>query len=251
MSNAQIIWNYLKSKGLNDYGIAGLMGNLYAESGLIPTNLQQTYENSLGYTDATYTAAVDSGRYSKNSFVDDKAGYGLAQWTFKSRKEALWKYAKEQGKSIGDLYMQLDFLWKELNESFPSVLNILFHASSVREASNSVLIDFERPAKWMEEKTQNDRCEFGQRYYDQFAAKQTQDMSAEDFTDLFNQLRNGLRNNDCSEYSREARNWAISIGLIVGSGTLENGEPNYMWRDFLTREQFATVLYRFFQWVNH
>ncbi|MBR2506768.1 MAG: hypothetical protein IKB70_07625 [Bacilli bacterium] len=28
------IWNYLKSAGFNDYGVAGLMGNLYAESGL-------------------------------------------------------------------------------------------------------------------------------------------------------------------------------------------------------------------------
>ena len=34
MSNAQIIWNFLKKEGFNDYGIAGLMGNLYAESGL-------------------------------------------------------------------------------------------------------------------------------------------------------------------------------------------------------------------------
>lgn len=251
MSNAQIIWNYLKSKGLSDYGIAGLMGNLFAESGLIPTNLQQTYENSLGYTDATYTAAVDSGEYTADCFINDKAGYGLAQWTYWSRKKALLKYAKEHGKSIGDLYMQLDFLWKELKESFPSVLNVLLHATSVREASNSVLIDFEKPAKWMEEKTQNDRCEFSQRYFDQFAAKQTQDMSVEDFTVLFNQLRDGLRNNDCSEYSLEARNWAISIGLFVGSGTLENGEPNYMWRDLLTREQCVAVLYRFFQWANH
>jgi hypothetical protein len=35
------------------------MGNLYAESGLKPINLQNTYEKSLGYTDAEYTAAVD------------------------------------------------------------------------------------------------------------------------------------------------------------------------------------------------
>lgn len=26
---------------------------------------------------------------------------------------------------------------------------------------------------------------------------------------------------------------------------LPNGEPNYMWQDFLTREQFATVLLRY------
>lgn len=49
-NNEEKIWNYLKSKGLNDYGIAGLMGNLHAESGLIPTNLQNSYEKKLGFT---------------------------------------------------------------------------------------------------------------------------------------------------------------------------------------------------------
>ena len=37
--NAQIIWNYFKNKGFTDCGAAGLIGNLYAESGLISTNL--------------------------------------------------------------------------------------------------------------------------------------------------------------------------------------------------------------------
>lgn len=71
-SNEQRIWNYLKSKGLNDYGAAGLMGNLYTESALNPKNLQQTYERSLGYTDASYTAAVGNGSY--KNFVRDSAG---------------------------------------------------------------------------------------------------------------------------------------------------------------------------------
>lgn len=42
-TNEEKIWNYLKSKGLSDYGAAGLMGNLYAESGLRPNNLQNTW----------------------------------------------------------------------------------------------------------------------------------------------------------------------------------------------------------------
>ena len=64
-TNEERIWNYLKGAGLNDCGAAGLMGNLYAESGLRPNNLQNTYEKSLGYTDETYTAAVDSGAYAE------------------------------------------------------------------------------------------------------------------------------------------------------------------------------------------
>ena len=55
------IWNFLKSKGLSSCGAAGLMGNLYAESGLNQQNLQNSYEKKLGHTDASYTAAVDNG----------------------------------------------------------------------------------------------------------------------------------------------------------------------------------------------
>jgi hypothetical protein len=33
------IWDYLLKAGLTKEGAAGLMGNLYAESGLNPTNL--------------------------------------------------------------------------------------------------------------------------------------------------------------------------------------------------------------------
>ena len=43
-------------------GACGAMGNIRAESGAIANNLQNSYEKKLGYTDATYTAAVDNSR---------------------------------------------------------------------------------------------------------------------------------------------------------------------------------------------
>lgn len=168
-ADPKVIWDYFKAKGLNDFGIAGLMGNLYAESGLKPTNLQNTYEKKLGYTDAEYTAAVDQGKYS--NFVKDSAGYGLAQWTYWSRKQNLLDFANSKNKSIGDLNMQLDFLYKELSEGYKnSVLKVLCEAKSVLEASNSVLLKFERPAD-QSETVQNKRASYGQKYYDQYAAK--------------------------------------------------------------------------------
>lgn len=242
MTNEQLIWNYFKSHGLNDFGTAGLMGNLYAESGLNPKNLQQTYERKLGYSDDSYTDAVDHGIYT--NFVKDSAGYGIAQWTFWSRKQALFSFVKSREKSIGDLNMQLDFLMKELREGYIGVLNTLCNATSVLEASNEVLFRFERPAN-QDESVQAKRCAFGQRYYDLFANRQNE--YGFDFAELFAELRKALQNNKCSEYSLAARNWAISNGLIVGNGTLENGEPNYMWQDFITREQMVTVLHRFVQ----
>ena len=67
----------------------------------------------------------------------------------------------------------------------------------------------------------------------------------EQFMKLMNEYRSELRDNDSNAYSEEARNWAISTGLIQGNGTILDGQPNYMWEDFLTREQLITVLYRF------
>jgi hypothetical protein len=91
-TNEELIWQFFKSQGFSDAGAAGMMGNLFAESALNPMNLQNSYEKKLGYTDSSYTKAVDNGTYT--NFVRDKAGYGLAQWTFWSRKEGLLNYAK-------------------------------------------------------------------------------------------------------------------------------------------------------------
>ena len=166
--NAQKMWNYFKSKGLNDYGIAGLMGNLYCESGLNPMNLQNSYEKSLGYTDSEYTMAVDNGSYT--NFVKDKAGYGLAQWTYWSLKEEMLNYHKSKNKSIGDGDTQMEFLCHQLSKSFKSVWTTLQTAKSVLEASNAVLLKFERPAD-QSVSIQNKRAAAGQKYYDVYASK--------------------------------------------------------------------------------
>ena len=161
-SDEKKLWDFLLAKIGNEYGVAGLMGNLYAESALRSNNLQQTYEKSLGYTDDTYTVAVDSGDYS--NFVKDSAGYGLAQWTYWSRKQALLEYAKSVGKSICDFDMQMEFLWKELSTGYKSTLNALKAATSVADASTYVLIHYEAPAD-QGETVQAKRASYGEKYY--------------------------------------------------------------------------------------
>lgn len=96
-TNEEKIWNYLYQKLGNAYGVAGVMGNMYAESALNPKNLQNTYETKLGYTDDSYTAAVDNGTYT--NFVKDSAGYGLVQWTYWSLKQDLLNYVKSKNVS--------------------------------------------------------------------------------------------------------------------------------------------------------
>ena len=164
--SSKIIWDFLKKEGFSDFGVAGLMGNLDAESALRPNNLQDTYSRSLGLSDVEYTAKVDNGTYT--NFVCDSAGYGLAQWTYWSRKENLLNYAKSKKKSIGDLEMQLEFLVKELRTSYKnSVYNILVNATTVQQASDVVLMNFERPANAAAQKSK--RAAMGQVYYDKYA----------------------------------------------------------------------------------
>ena len=162
---AKYIWNFLKQKGLNDYAVAGLMGNLYAESALRPNNLQNSYEKKLGMTDKSYTTAVNLGDYT--NFVHDHAGYGLAQWTWWSRKQALLYFAQARKASIDDLLMQLEFLWEEL-QAYKDVMKVLKRASSVKEASNAVLTGYEKPAD-QSNAVKNKRAGFGKEYYDRFA----------------------------------------------------------------------------------
>lgn len=162
---AKTIWDFLKSKGLTECGVAGLMGNLKAESGLKPTNVQNSYEAKLGMNDDTYTAAVDNGSY--KNFEKDAAGYGLAQWTYHTRKAGLLKAAKAAGKSVGDLNVQLNYLWTEL-QGYKKVLAVLQTATTVRAASDAVLVDFEKPAN-QTESVKVKRASYGEEYYKQFA----------------------------------------------------------------------------------
>ncbi len=170
MDNAQKIWDKLISAGLTPAGAAGLVGNLYAESGLNPRNLQNSFEKKLGYSDEDYTAAVDCGAY--DGFVTDGAGYGLAQWTYSTRKAALLAYAKARGLSVGDLDMQVGYLLQELEGLFRGVWDKLRTTASVREASDCVLLQFERPANQGEENCVR-RAGFAQEFYDKFAGGET------------------------------------------------------------------------------
>lgn len=149
-------FDFLKDNGFTDYASAGIYANLYAESGLKPTNLQNSYEKKIGMDDIAYTEAVDSGAYT--NFVRDSAGYGLAQWTYWSRKEKLLAYARSQGKSIGDPTMQMQFLVKEMSKTLVTKMNA---AKSASEAAKIFMLEFERPAN-QSAKAQNARAKIAE-----------------------------------------------------------------------------------------
>lgn len=157
------IYNKLMSAINNKYGVCGLMGNLYAESGLRSNNLQNTSEKKLDLSDTEYTSKVDDGSYT--NFVHDSAGYGLAQWTYWSRKQNLLDYAHKVCKSIGDEDMQVDFLINEI-KGYKTTWSALVNAKSIKDASDAVLTQYERPAD-QSDAVKNKRAEYGKNIYDE------------------------------------------------------------------------------------
>lgn len=168
------IWDHLISNGLTPAGAAGLMGNLYAESGLKPNNLENLCEKRLDYkyTDESYTAAVDSGKINRKEFLNPlpgrQYGYGIAQWTSPNRKAGLYDLCKSRGVSIADLKTQLDWLMQELVVSYKKVLEVLRTSQSVCVASDYVLVHFECPADCGNTVRQT-RAKYAQTYYEKFA----------------------------------------------------------------------------------
>lgn len=142
------VWQYINSYLGNPYGTAGLMGNLYAESGICPFRQQnEDYERSWDLT-------VDNFRKGdKSNFVyyDGNTGYSLAQWTTYSRRAAYWDYIGGS-EYIGDGAKSLQFLMHELETGYPGVYNTLVTATSIEEASDIVLSQYEIPENWQEKK---------------------------------------------------------------------------------------------------
>lgn len=169
--NAKYIWDYFVAKIGNEYGVAGLMGNLDAESNLCPYRLQSDF--SSGYSvSIEYTKKVDNGTITEYDFVHNGpngGGYGLAQWTYPPRKQALYNMMESGGySSIGSIELACDYLWYELQGDYAGVLKVLKTATSIREASDKVLFDFENPAD-QSAAMQEARASKGQAIYDKYS----------------------------------------------------------------------------------
>lgn len=180
MNDEQKIWEKLLAGIGNAYGAAGMMGNLYAESGLQSNNLENLCQIRLGnkYTDETYTQAVDNGEITRALFLHPlgdsrQYGYGLAQWTSEGRKAGLYDLVMARGVSIADVETQMDWLLQELTKSYSSVMNVLKTATSVQEASDIVLVKYEAPAD-TGASVKAKRATYGQKYYDKYAKETTE-----------------------------------------------------------------------------
>ena len=161
-TNQQTICLTLKESGASDSGIAGVMANIAAESGFNSMNLENSYEQKLGYTDQSYTSAVDNGSYT--NFINDSAGYGICQWTYKTRKQGLLGRAKSNNVSIGDMGNQVSFLFQELQVGYSGLYNSIMSGNdSASSISATFCHSFENPSNHSQ--CDNERANNANAYY--------------------------------------------------------------------------------------
>lgn len=152
------VWDYFMdaSRINNPYGVAALMGNMAAESGIYAGRLQGDFTNNFAPS-AAYTQALNAGNISQHDFVTTKyytyngvtygPAYGLCQWDYSPRRQRYWTRWHAGSYNAGSLYFECEFCWWELNTSdFSSVLSALVNATDIRTASDVVLAQYENPA---------------------------------------------------------------------------------------------------------
>lgn len=137
------VWDKFIQNGYSEAGVAGIVANLKAESGLNSGNVEDSFEYRTGVTDQEYVQGVDNGSYT--NFVHDSAGFGLPQVTYYSRKQMFLDMAKERGVSIADPNLQMDFVMTELTKYYPGLLTFLKTTNSVDLAAKRVMCEYENP----------------------------------------------------------------------------------------------------------
>ena len=128
IQNIKTISQYLKSIGITREGAIGLIGNILGESGADPKAAE------------------------KNREIGGLGGIGIVQWTA-SRRRNLEKAANNNNDKILDLNFQLEYLGKELQESYSKVFNNLKTSKSIEDSTIFVLENFEIPKTFLERKS--------------------------------------------------------------------------------------------------
>lgn len=172
---SKAVWDNLMTYINNPIGVAAMMGNLFAESGIVPYRCEKDNNSTNKFlASKNYTKDVDSGVVSESAFVngglyEGKPGYGLAQWSYYSRKQALYNMWKNGNyDSIGNIDLALAYLKSELEtHGYNDTLTVLQNATDIRAASNHVLFYFENPTLQGQE-VQDKRYAYSQDIYDTF-----------------------------------------------------------------------------------
>lgn len=147
MGARERIYSVLRAAGLTRAGALGLMGNWDCESNLEAGRVQGDF-SSYRTASKLYVSQITSGVISKESFMRDAKGFGLAQWTYFTRKGALYDYWKQSGAALDDSEMQTRFALYELASGgeYSGLYNLLRTSNDLQECVTKVCTLYERPA---------------------------------------------------------------------------------------------------------
>lgn len=163
------VWFALIGIGASEYAAAGVMGNIYGESGFNPKLVE--------------------GGYNENN-----GGIGLCQWTNSSRGSTgrntnLKKYAQKKGVTWHDEDSQVEFLITEIKGNGPAkgyagkafmTTNIYGRqytendwkkANNIEDATKAFCATFERPGSTYFYSSMQKRVDAAKKYYNQFHGK--------------------------------------------------------------------------------
>ena len=141
----QTIYNALRKGGLTEVAALAMMGNWMCESGLEPNRLQGDF-SPYRTLSKDYVRRIEDFTLSRDQFSHDSKGFGLAQWTYWSRKEALWVMWHSSGVSIASDELQVKFALYELKTDYSSLYDYLMVANDLYTATSRICKEFERPA---------------------------------------------------------------------------------------------------------
>lgn len=127
--------------GMTPIAACAMGGNMMCESRMLSDIVQG--DLSCSAKSKQYTADVDAGR---RTLADGSTGYGLCQWTLKSRQKKLYDFAKARGVSVGDETMQVNFCLAELRGEYPALWEYLTTAQDLYGAAARICKEYERPA---------------------------------------------------------------------------------------------------------
>ena len=141
----QEIYNLLRQGGLTEAATLAMMGNWQCESGLEPNRLQGDF-SPYRTLSKDYVRRIEDFSLSRDVFAYDKKGFGLAQWTDYSRKQALWDAWHKSGLSIASAELQVKFALYELKTDYSGLLDYLMVSNDLYTATSRICKEFERPA---------------------------------------------------------------------------------------------------------
>ena len=146
MSVKQDIYKTLIQSGMTQAGALGMMGNMKCESGLEANRVQGDF-SSFRTVSKTYVARVTNNEISREDFGKAGIGFGLCQWTFYSRRYALFDWWKASGKALDDPVMQTEFAVAELKKDYRNLWNELCRqGNDLYTCTKLICEQYERPA---------------------------------------------------------------------------------------------------------